>query len=188
MYAFDHMSTMTCPKKKGRPMRAMLAGILAAGACLIVVGNAEAQQSCAASAAVPGLVSQPVYSSGIPAQPLVIGEIVGEPVVAGGIIGQPIVAGGPVGESLVNRDILISAPAAFSTPVVTTFSAQGDVLPYSYWVSAPNPSRIYVEYGSVDQFPFHGRSYGSPTDRWSWYTLGGGSSRYLARYYYPPLR
>ena len=65
-------------------MRAMLAGILAAGACLIVVGNAEAQQSCAASAAVPGLVSQPVYSSGVPAQPLVIGEIVGEPVIAGG--------------------------------------------------------------------------------------------------------
>ena len=37
--------------------------------------------------------------------------------------------------------------------LLVTPSAQGDVLPYSYWVSAPNPSRIYVEYGSVDQFP-----------------------------------
>jgi len=39
-----------------------------------------------------------------------------------------------------------------------------------------------------DQFPFHGRPYGSPNDRWSWYNMGGGSSRYLAKYYYPILR
>jgi hypothetical protein len=107
-------------------MRAMLAGVLAAGACLTVVGSAEAQW--------------------------------------------------------------IGAPVDSSTPIVTTFPPQGELLPYSYWISAPNPARVYVEYGSVDQFPFHGRPYGSPNDRWSWYNMGGGNSRYLARYYYPPLR
>ena len=62
------------------------------------------------------------------------------------------------------------------------------LLPYSYYAVAPAPARIYVPYGANDQFPFLGRAYGNPGDRWSWYTLGGGSSRYLARYYYPPLR
>lgn len=136
-------------------MRVMLAGALAAGVCMIVVENAQAQQSYAANAA-PRFVSQPVSSSWVPAQPLVAGVIVGEPVVTGG--------------------------------VVTSFSSQDNALPYSYWVSAPNPARVYIEYGSFDQFPFHGRAYGSPGDRWSWYNLGGGNSRYLAKYYYPPLR
>ena len=72
--------------------------------------------------------------------------------------------------------------AGFSTP------PQQILLPYSYYAVAPAPARVYVPYGSNDQFPFLGRAYGSPGDRWSWYTLGGGSSRYLARYYYPPLR
>jgi hypothetical protein len=75
-----------------------------------------------------------------------------------------------------------------SAPVVTTFPTQGQVMPYSYWVSAPKPARIYVEYGASDQFPFQGRAYGNPSDRWSWYYMGGGDSRYLAKYYYPPLR
>jgi hypothetical protein len=66
--------------------------------------------------------------------------------------------------------------------------AQQVLLPYSYYAVAPAPARIYVPYGQNDQFPFLGRAYGNPGDRWSWYTLGGGSSRYLARYYYPPLR
>jgi hypothetical protein len=61
-------------------------------------------------------------------------------------------------------------------------------MPYSYWVSAPKPVRIYVEYGASDQSPFQGRAYGNPSDRWSWYYMGGGDSRYLAKYYYPPLR
>ena len=73
-------------------------------------------------------------------------------------------------------------------PVVTTFPTRGQVMPYSYWVSSPKPARIYVEYGASDQFPFQGRAYGSPNDRWSWYYMGGGDSRYLAKYYYPPLR
>ncbi len=73
-------------------------------------------------------------------------------------------------------------------PGVTTFPTQRQVMPYSYWVSAPKPARIYVEYGARDQFPFQGRAYGNPSDRWSWYYMGGGDSRYLAKYYYPPLR
>ena len=80
---------------------------------------------------------------------------------------------------------LISGGAA---PVVMTFPTQGQVMPYSYWVSAPKPARIYVEYGAIDQFPFQGRAYGNPSDRWSWYYMGGGDSRYLAKYYYPPLQ
>jgi len=75
-----------------------------------------------------------------------------------------------------------------AAPVVTTFPTQGQVMPYSYWVSAPKPARIYVEYGASDQFPFQGRAYGNPSDRWSWYYMGGGDSRYLAKYYYPLLR
>jgi hypothetical protein len=74
---------------------------------------------------------------------------------------------------------------AAGSPII---QGQGAILPYSYWVLAPNPSRIYVEYGTADQFPFYGRAYGNPSDRWSWYYMGGGSSRYLARYYYPLLR
>jgi hypothetical protein len=136
VYPFDHMSSMTYSKVKGRPMKAMLTAILAAGACLIVVENVKAQQNCAGSAGTAGAVGGPIITEGVGA----------------------------------------------------AFSAQGNTLPYSYWVSAPNPSRIYVDYGSVDQFPFHGRPYGSPSDRWSWYNMGGGNSRYLARYYYPPLR
>lgn len=66
--------------------------------------------------------------------------------------------------------------------------AQGQIMPYSYWINYPAPSRVYVEYGSGDQFPFLGRPYGSPNDRWSWYNMGGGSNRYLAKYYYPILR
>src|SRR5947209_9675037 len=62
--------------------------------------------------------------------------------------------------------------------------SQQVLLPYSYYAVAPAPARIYVPYGPNDQFPFLGRAYGNPGDRWSWYTLGGGSSRYLARYYY----
>ena len=88
------------------------------------------------------------------------------------MVGQPVVGGG----------ILTT------TPVTATYPAQGRVLPYSYWVSAPQPARVYVEYGAADQFSFQGRAYGRPNDRWSWYYMGGGDSRYLAKYYYPPLR
>ena len=132
---------MICPKKKGLPMRAMLAGVFAAGACLTAAGNVMAQQGYGTASAVPGSGSQAVYSSGIPAQPVVIGTS------AGGVNG-----------SLASQGVLISTPAGVSTSAVSTLSSQNNALPYSYWVSAPNPSRIYVQYGSVDQFPFHGRA------------------------------
>jgi hypothetical protein len=64
---------------------------------------------------------------------------------------------------------------------------QVQTLLYSYYVSAPNPARVYAGLGSGDQFPFYGRPYGNPGDRWSWYYMGGGANRYLAKYYYPIL-
>jgi hypothetical protein len=61
------------------------------------------------------------------------------------------------------------------------------VPPYSYYAAWPWPARGYVPYGPGDAFPFYGRPYGHPYDRWTWPYLGGGDSRYLARYYYPPV-
>jgi hypothetical protein len=104
----------------------------------------------------------------------------------------PSVSGPISGRAVVSRSQVASGLPRRRTESIpfymTIYSAQGQVLPYSYWVSAPNPARIYVEYGASDQFPFQGRAYGSPSDRWSWYYMGGGDSRYLAKYYYPPLR
>lgn len=40
---------------------------------------------------------------------------------------------------------------------------------YSYYATPPGLfPRTYVPYGSHDEFPFYGRPYGRPTDRWSW--------------------
>jgi hypothetical protein len=75
------------------------------------------------------------------------------------------------------------APVAASTP-----SDAAQPHPYSYWSAFPNRARTYVEYGSVDQFPFYGRPYGNPGDRWSWYSMGGGNSRYLTTRYYQLLK
>jgi len=139
-------------------MRPMQARIVAALALLFVVDNAAAQQSRGTGLAAGSSVSGPVYGSAVVSQPVVSGEV------------------------------LTALPTTSAAPVVTTFPAQGQVMPYSYGVSALNPARIYVQYGAIDQFPFHGRGYGIPGDRWSWYYMGGGDSRYLAKYYYPPLR
>lgn len=95
-------------------------------------------------------------------------SVVPAPVGTGGAVsGQPSLAGGSV----------ISQPGAQNKPMAA----------YSYWVANPGPARTYVSYGALDQFPFQGRPYGSPSDRWSWYYMGGGNSRYLTRYYYPLL-
>ena len=131
---------------------------------LIVIGETQAQERSAPSLATGS------YSSATPTQSFPLGQ----PLSSGSLVGQPVVSG----------EIL----SATSSPVITTYPAQGPVLPYSYWVTAPQPARIYVEYGATDQFPFYGRAYGSPNDRWSWYYMGGGSSRYLEKYYYPILR
>ncbi|MFO0911142.1 MAG: hypothetical protein U0794_22850 [Isosphaeraceae bacterium] len=62
----------------------------------------------------------------------------------------------------------------------------GVVSPYSYYAAIPpTQPRTYVGYGN-DIFPFYGRPYGSPNDRWSWNTLAAGNP--LARYYYAPVR
>lgn len=59
------------------------------------------------------------------------------------------------------------------------------VAPYSYYVlPASAPSRIYV---GPDVYPFYGRPYGHPYDRWTWPYISGGPDANLARYYYPPL-
>ncbi len=152
---------------------------VAAALIVLSVADANAQQY---SGAVPGtwvnvptsggpIVSQSIVAGGLPDAPIVTGTFLGEP---GGFVGRPVIGG-----------------SASAGPITTTFApapAQGRILPYSYWVTAPQPARIYVQYGANDQFPFYGRPYGSPNDRWSWYYMGGGDSRYLARYYYPPLQ
>jgi hypothetical protein len=139
-------------------------------------------------------VSEPIVSQTVASQPVVT-EFVASPAVLGGIDqGQPVVTGEvitpepvPTISPVVSTEMIV--PATFSVaPVVTSLPAEQQVLPYSYWVLAPNPSRVYVEYGEIDQFPYHGRAYGNPSDRWSWYYLGGGASRYLAKYYYPILQ
>jgi hypothetical protein len=88
----------------------------------------------------------------------------------------------------IGRRAVATAPVGLAAPVVIPAPvARGGVWPYSYYVLTPQPSRGYVEYGPIDQFPFHGRAYGNPGDRWSWYYMGGGDARYLAKYYYPIL-
>jgi hypothetical protein len=86
-----------------------------------------------------------------------------------------------------NRRVVATAPVTSFAPGAYAQPVPGGVWPYSYYVLTPYPARGYVEYGPVDQFPFHGRAYGNPGDRWSWYYMGGGDSRYLAKYYYPIL-
>jgi hypothetical protein len=101
------------------------------------------------------------------------------------MIRQPVGSGAVSYQSTAIAGTTVSAgvPVIMGSPLET-----GQVLPYSYYVSAPNPARVYVPYGSSDQFPFYGRAYGNPGDRWSWYYMGGGDRRYLAKYYYPLLR
>lgn len=59
------------------------------------------------------------------------------------------------------------------------------VPPYSYYAVPPAyPARVYQ---GPDVFPFYGRPYGHPFDRWTWPYISGGADANLARYYYPPL-
>jgi hypothetical protein len=145
-----------------RSMRLMLAGALIL-ACSMIGEKAHAQQGYPRSA-VGGIEAQPVYAGGVVNQTTVPGSVVSAPVVSSGpITGRPAVSGG----------------------VIDQPTSSGWRLPeYSYWAANPGPARTYVPYSAVDQFPFRGRPYGSPTDRWSWYYMGGGNSRYLTRYYY----
>jgi hypothetical protein len=72
------------------------------------------------------------------------------------------------------------APAVVVDPGLRLFS-------YSYYAAAPYPPREYVGYG-INDFPYYGRPYGSPSDRWSWPIMAYPSYGALAHYYYPPVR
>ena len=76
-----------------------------------------------------------------------------------------------------------------TAPVVAgpTFADPYYVPPYSYYTAFPDPARGYVGYGTND-FPFYGRPYGGPSDRWSWAAMSTAPYGTLARYYYPPVR
>ena len=185
-------------------MRLMQCGTAAAFVSLILIGSAQAQQPCnctgsgvyASGPIYPtAVVSEPLISQTSVSQPVVTEFVAGDPVLGGISQDQPVATGElitpgttPSITPVVTGEVIMSTPIWTPAPVVTGFPAQQQVLPYSYWVLAPNPSRVYVEYGEIDRFPFYGQPYGNPTDRWSWYYLGGGDSRYLAKYYYPILQ
>lgn len=157
----DQMDIISLVSERGLSMRTVQVGIVAL-VFSTVVQETEAQQYSRAGQATGTYVSRLTTPRPIVSQAGISGELIDQGMVVGRV--------------------------STTTPGMTTISTQGQVLPYSYWVSAPQPARIYVKYGAADQFPFQGRAYGSPNDRWSWYYMGGGDSRYLAKYYYPPLR
>ncbi len=141
-------------------MRTWISSGLLVVSLALLGGRTEAQMTCDCA---PG-----VHSSA----PVLQGGTWTGPVTAGGItVGQPIV----------------TETSGFQ-PVVAGTSGTGRILPYSYYVTAPAPARVYEGFGPTDQFPFYGRAYGNPGDRWSWYYMGGGDRRYLAKYYYQLLR
>lgn len=139
-------------------MRAMIAGLSLALAFLGGALRVDAQDESPSATA-----GVPFHGGGSVTTPMTAAGV------RGGLVGLPHSAGGMVAGG---------APGSMTPP---------SILPYSYYAS-PGPARVYVGYGPLDPFPFHGRPYGSPGDRWSWYTMGGGAGRYLARYYFPPLR
>jgi len=87
-----------------------------------------------------------------------------------------------------SAQIVVSRTGALAPVVGAPVSdASTSVWPYSYYVAWPWLARGYIPYGPGDQFPFYGHAYGHPYDPWTWPYLSGGYSRYLARYYYPPV-
>ncbi len=103
-------------------------------------------------------------------------------VIPGGHAAPPILGPDPAVQSYYARGYSSAyAPAPVTAPA-------GRVYPYSYYVAFPNPARTYVPYGTTDEFPFQGRSYGHPYDPWSWNHLSGGYYNSLARYYDPPVK
>jgi hypothetical protein len=168
-------------------MRLMKCGTAAAFVSLILIGTDKAQQpcNCAGAGVYP---SGPVYPTTMASEPIVSQAVVSQPVVTEFVASAPILGGIIQDQPVATGEVFTPAPIPTVAPVVTSLPAVQQVLPYSYWVLAPNPSRVYVEYGEIDQFRYQGRAYGNPSDRWSWYYLGGGDSRYLAKYYYPILQ
>lgn len=91
---------------------------------------------------------------------------------------QNVVYAGTWGGVPVGGSEVVAAPVSYSSSYVP---------PYSYYAAYPLPARSYVGYGSND-FPFYGRPYGSPSDRWTWAAMSSAPYGTLARYYYPPVR
>lgn len=98
------------------------------------------------------------------------------PILLCGLLGT---TSAPAQDLPIPRGPVIGSPAP-GVPIVPVY-----VPPYSYYAAWPLPAREYVGYGNND-FPFHGRRYGSPSDPWSWANLAGYPTLY--RYYYPPVR
>ena len=163
-------------------MRPMLPGFVVALGCSLFAMEAAAQSTYDTSGRY---VAGSVVTGQVPSQPLAPGTVVASPSSPVNIVGQPIVTGGVVGEpvNFGRRD----RRAGDLRRDLDSRASPGPDHAVQLLGLAPAPSRVYVQYGPGDQFPFHGSPYGSPNDRWSWYTMGGGSGRYLAKYYYPIL-
>ena len=168
-------------------MRLMQFGTAATFVSSILIGSAKAQQPCACTGA--GVyASGPAYSTALAGEPLIGQAVASQPLVTEFVASDSALGGISLDQPLVAGEVITPASIPTVAPLVTSLPAQGQVLPYSYWVLAPNPSRVYVGYGEIDRFPYYGRAYGNPSDRWSWYYLGGGDRRYLAKYYDPILQ
>ncbi|MCA1685344.1 MAG: hypothetical protein LC745_05055 [Planctomycetia bacterium] len=96
-----------------------------------------------------------------------------------GVIGGPRVFVGPGGP------VTLTPGYGYSPATVAPATTPATVAPYSYYVLPSTvPSRTYI---GPSEFPFYGRPYGHPYDRWTWPYISGGPNADLARYYYPPL-
>jgi hypothetical protein len=100
------------------------------------------------------------------------------------VVGSPVALGETI---VVSPDVGPGGPVVGSVAGSTSAPYSPAIMPYSYYVNFPAPSRIYVGYGPNDGFTYQGQAYGHAGDRWSWGAMstGGGS---LARYYYQILR
>ena len=88
--------------------------------------------------------------------------------------------------------VVALAPAAdaqvIARPVLIDFPLRrtpARLIPYSYFAAFPEPARQYVGFGN--DFPFYGRPYGHPYDRWTWQYLGNANVEALTSYDYPPV-
>lgn len=96
----------------------------------------------------------------------------------------------PTGVTQLGAEMIVDPiPSAVSWPALPTSVGvlPAQIFPYSYDAAFPGPARVYAPYGENDIFPYSGRGYGHPYDRWSWSTLSGFPDS-LNRYYYPPVR
>jgi hypothetical protein len=158
-------------------MRTTMAAALL-GAAFLLSGDARAQGVTVTGPSM-GVGSPVTLGSGAPA--------------AGVTVGGPYVGSGAPAAAVTTRGAY--APTTGSGSLTTSYPSQN-------WAvfNAPAPSRTFYysyyaapgvaarEYVGPPEFPFYGRPYGHPTDRWSWANLSAGPQGSLARYYYAPVR